>query len=129
MRTCMVLVDKGVIPASKFPAPGYPWTSYVGLGFLVFVLVGMCISGWQSSPYFWHKTTFIVVVFGIPIIVVLLIIGWFIVRKAVIEHTHGRIKAVWSDDGPTYGAGVTPDDLDVDENDPAHLNPIDPEVK
>src|SRR3954453_14616608 len=34
------LVNRGVLPASKFPAPGYPWTSYVGLAFLVFVLVG-----------------------------------------------------------------------------------------
>ena len=75
------LVNRGVLPASKFPAPGYPWTSYVGLAFLVFVLVGMCISGWQSSPYFWHKTTFIVVVIGIPIIAILLVIGWFIVRR------------------------------------------------
>ncbi len=36
----------------------------------------MAISGWQSSPYFWHKTTFLVVVFGIPIIAVMLAIGW-----------------------------------------------------
>jgi L-asparagine permease len=106
------LVNKGVIPASKFPAPGYPWTSYVGPGFLAFVLIGMAISGWQSSPYFWHKTTFIVVVIGIPILVILLIGGWFLVRKNVIAHTGGRIKAVWSDTGPTYGADVTPDDLD-----------------
>src|SRR6476661_5900986 len=81
------LVNRGVLPASKFPAPGYPWTSYAGLAFLVFVLVGMCISGWQSSPYFWHKTTFIVVVIGIPVLVVLLIIGWFVVRRGVLAHT------------------------------------------
>ena len=31
------LVNLGVIPASKFQAPGYPWTSYIGLAFLVFV--------------------------------------------------------------------------------------------
>src|SRR6476620_8822472 len=29
------LVNKGVIPASKFPAPGYPWTSWIGLAFLL----------------------------------------------------------------------------------------------
>jgi L-asparagine permease len=109
------LVNRGVIPASKFPAPGYPWTSYVGLGFLVFVLVGMAISGWQSSPYFWHKVNFIVVVIGIPIIVVLLIIGWFIVRPGVMANTQGRIKAVWSDDGPTYGRGVGIEDIDPAE--------------
>ncbi|HET9648658.1 MAG TPA: amino acid permease [Microlunatus sp.] len=110
------LVNKGVLPASRFPAPGYPWTSYVGLAFLVFVLVGMAISGWQSSPYFWHKTTFIVVVVGIPVIAVILAIGWLIVRRNVLEHTNGRIKAVWSDTGPTYGPGVDADDLDPAEN-------------
>jgi L-asparagine permease len=120
------LVNKGVIAPSKFQAPGYPWTSYLGLGFLAFVLVGMMISGWQSSPYFWHKTSFIVVVFGVPIIVGLLIGGWFIVRPKVMAHTNGRIKAVWSDDGPTY-PGLTPDELDR-QNDPG-TNPIDPEVK
>jgi L-asparagine permease len=119
------LVNRGVLPASKFPAPGYPWTSYVGLAFLLFVLVGMCISGWQSSPYFWHKTTFIVVVIGIPILAILLVIGWFIVRRNVIAHTKGRIKAVWSNDGPTY-PGLTPEEQDR-ENDPG-TNPIDPEA-
>jgi L-asparagine permease len=84
------------------------------------------ISGWQSSPYFWHKTSFIVVVFGVPIIVGLLIGGWFIVRPKVMAHTNGQILAVWSDDGPTY-PGLTPDELDR-QNDPG-TNPIDPEVK
>src|SRR6185503_18041391 len=50
------LCDKGVIPPSSFRMPGSPWTSYTGLAFLLFVIVGMAISGWQSSPYFWHKT-------------------------------------------------------------------------
>jgi L-asparagine permease len=109
------LVNLGVLPASKFPAPGYPWTSYVGLAFLVFVLVGMAISGWQSSPYFWHKISFIVVVIGIPIVVILLIIGWFIVKPGVVANTQGRIKAVWSDTGPTYGPGVGPEDIDPAE--------------
>ena len=111
------LVNKGVIPASKFPAPGYPWTSYIGLAFLLFVLVGMAISGWQSSPYFWHKTNFLVVVLGIPILVILLIIGWRVAKPGVLAHTNGRIAPVWSDSGPTYGAAVTPDSLDTDEND------------
>ena len=34
------------------------------------MIVGLAISGWQASPYFWHKTDFLVVVFGIPILVV-----------------------------------------------------------
>ncbi len=106
------LVNLGVIPKSKFQAPGYPWTSYIGLAFLALVIVGMAISGWQASPYFWHKTDFIVVVFGIPLLAICLTIGWMAVRKQVIENTGGRIKAVWSETGPTYGADVSPDDLD-----------------
>ena len=66
------LSDRGVIPASPFRMPGTPWTSYFGLAFLVLVLVGMCVSGWQASPYFWHKTNFLVVVLGIPILAIAL---------------------------------------------------------
>src|SRR6478735_4146011 len=106
------LVNLGVIPKSKFQAPGYPWTSYIGLAFLGLVLVGMAVSGWQASPYFWHKTDFIVIVFGIPLLAICLTLGWMAVRKQVIENTGGRIKAVWSETGPTYGADVTPDDLE-----------------
>ncbi len=106
------LVNLGVIPKSKFQAPGYPWTSYIGLAFLALVIVGIAISGWQASPYFWHKTGFIVVVFGIPVLAICLTIGWMAVRKEVIANTGGRLKAVWSDTGPTYGNDVTPDDLD-----------------
>src|SRR5690349_11584442 len=106
------LVNLGVIPKGKFQAPGYPYTSYIGLAFLALVVVGMAISGWQASPYFWHKTGFIVIVFGIPVLAVCLTIGWMAVRKQVIANTGGRIKAVWSETGPTYGADVSPDDLD-----------------
>ncbi len=113
------LTDRGVIPASTFPMPGHPWTSYIGLVFLGLVVVGMAISGWQASPYLSHKVTFLVVVFGIPLLAVALAIGWRLVKPAVIENTGDRLKAVWSDDGPTYGPGVTPDDLDVAEHDPA----------
>ena len=97
------LVNRGVIPASPFQAPGYPWTSYIGLAFLALVIVGMAVSGWQASPYFWHKTDFMVVVFGIPMLAIVLTIGWRAVKPQVVENTGGRIKAVWSDDGPTYG--------------------------
>ena len=113
------LTDRGVIPASTFPMPGHPWTSIIGLVFLGLVVVGMAISGWQASPYLSHKVTFLVVVFGIPILAVALAIGWRLVKPAVIENTGDRLKAVWSDDGPTYGPGVSPDDLDVAEHDPA----------
>jgi L-asparagine permease len=98
------LTDRGVIPPSTFRMPGSPYTSYIGLAFLVLVIVGMAISGWQASPYFWHKTDFLVVVLGIPIIVLLLVIGWLIVRPKVVANTRGRLAAVWSDDGLTYGS-------------------------
>lgn len=101
------LVDKGVIEKSPFQMPGSPYTSYVGLAFLVLIVVGMAVSGWQSSPYFWHKTNFIVVVIGIPIIALLLTIGWYAVRGRVNANTGGRLKAVWSDTGPTYGPRET----------------------
>jgi L-asparagine permease len=113
------LTDRGVIPPSPFPAPGSPYTSYIGLAFLALVIVGMAISGWQSSPYFSHKVNFLVVVFGIPLIAVVLALGWRIVKPKVVENTGDRLKPVWSDDGPTYGEGVSPDDLDIAEHDPA----------
>ena len=96
------LVDRGVVPNRSFQMPGSPWTSYVGLVFLGLVIVGMGISGWQSSEEFWHKTTFIVVVFGIPLIAAVLAVGWMIVKPRVIQNTGGRIGAVWSDTGPAY---------------------------
>lgn len=102
------LVNLGVIPKSPFQMPGYPITSYIGLAFLVFVLFGLAVSGWQSSPDFWHKTNFLVVVFGIPLITGLLVLGWLVVRRGVIANTGGRIKAIWSDDGPTYGPREVP---------------------
>lgn len=105
------LANRDVIPASPFPAPAYPWASYIGLGFLAFVLLGMAISGWQSSPYFWHKTGFIVVVLGIPALAAMMVIGWYIVKPNVLAHTNGRIKAVWSNNGPTYDCVVRPDEL------------------
>jgi len=118
------LTNKGVIPPSSFQAPGYPWTSYIGLAFLALVLVGMAISGWQASPFFWHKTTFLVVVLGIPILALALAIGWRAVKPAVTANTGGRLEAVWSDTGPTYGEGVDPDDLDPSAHDPS----VDPTI-
>ena len=106
------LVNRGVLQASPFQMPGHPYTSIIGLVFLGLVVVGLAVSGWQSSPYFSHKITFLVVVFGIPILAVLLALGWKLVKPAVVANTDGRLKAVWSNDGPTYGPGVDPDDLD-----------------
>jgi L-asparagine permease len=45
------LVKRGVLDPSPFPMPGSPYTSIIGLVFLVFVVVAMSISGWQASPY------------------------------------------------------------------------------
>src|SRR3954451_23878553 len=70
------LVHRGVIPAIPFQMPGHPYTSIIGLVFLGLVIVGLAVSGWQSTPYFGNKDTFLVLVFGIPIIAVLLALGW-----------------------------------------------------
>jgi len=96
------LSDRGVLPASAFRAPGTPWTSYLGLAFLVFVIVGMAISGWQASPYFWHKTGFVVVVVGIPVLLVIFELGWLIVKGRVAAHTDGRMLSRWTDSGLRY---------------------------
>jgi len=106
------LVKRGVIEKSPFQMPGSPYTSIIGLVFLALVIVGMAVSGWQSDPEFAKKTNFIVVVIGIPIIAVLLTIGWQIVKPKVVANTGNKLKAVWSNDGPTYGSDVAPDDLD-----------------
>jgi L-asparagine permease len=105
------LVDKGVLPPSPFPAPWSPWSSYIGLVFLGLVVVGLAVSGWESSPYFSHKVSFLVVVFGIPILAILLAIGWRAVKPAVVANTDGKIESVWTDEGARYGA-IDPDDLD-----------------
>ncbi|MEO6998003.1 MAG: amino acid permease, partial [Terracoccus sp.] len=112
------LVNRGVIRQSKFQMPGHPYTSIAGLVFLLLVLVGMTISGWQSSPYFWHKTNFLVVVLGIPIIAVVLAIGWFVVKPKVVANTGNQLKAVWSNDGPT-----TYDDSSADKRDDRDPDP------
>jgi L-asparagine permease len=96
------LSNRGVIPASAFQMPGYSYTSIAGLLFLALVVVGMAISGWQSSPYFWHKTDFLVVGIGIPVIALLLTIGWVLAKPKIAASVNGRLKPVWSDDGPTY---------------------------
>jgi L-asparagine permease len=96
------LSNRGVVPPSAFQMPGHPYTSIIGLVFLFSIVVGLAITGWQSSPHFWEKTTFLVVVIGIPVIALALGVGWLVVRPKVMENTSGRVKAVWSDDGPTY---------------------------
>ena len=70
----------------------------------------------MSSPYFWHKTGFIVVVIGIPVLFVLFELGWFIAKAGVVKQTGGRLKAVWSNDGPTYGSTVPADPIDPSDD-------------
>ena len=79
------LVDRGIVEKSAFQMPGPPYTSYIGLVFLCLVVLGMCVSGWQSSPNFWHKTDFLVVVICIPVLAALLAIGWAAVKPKVAE--------------------------------------------
>jgi len=141
------LTDRGVLPASTFRAPGTPWTSYLGLGFLAFVIVGMAISGWQASPYFWHKTGFVVVVIGIPVLLVIFELGWLIVKGRVAAHTDGRMLSKWTDAGLRYppresgprtesiaAIGTVQfdvhdrDDEDEDEEDGVHLGPVEVEM-
>jgi L-asparagine permease len=62
---------------------------------------------------------FLVIVFGIPILAVVLALGWRAVKPAVVANTGGRIESVWTNDGPRYGGDVGPDDLDVAEHDPS----------
>ncbi|AKU17416.1 amino acid permease [Luteipulveratus mongoliensis] len=109
------LSDKGVIPPSPFRTPGSPWTSYLGLAFLVLVVVGMAISGWQSSPYFSHKISFIVVVIGIPLIAIVLELGWLVVRPKVVANTGDRLGSVWTDTGPRYPVGAPSTATEEDE--------------
>ncbi|GAA1072865.1 amino acid permease [Tsukamurella spumae] len=95
------LSDAGVVSTSPFRAPLAPFMSYVGLAFLLLVIVGMAYSGWKGAPEFWDKTNFIVVVIGIPVFVVVLVAGWFAVKPAVVEHTGGDLAPSWSlDDAP-----------------------------
>ncbi|WP_138733350.1 amino acid permease [Modestobacter excelsi] len=105
-----MLSNRGVVPPSPFQMPGHPYTSIIGLVFLFSIIIGLVITGWQSSPHFWEKTTFLVVVFGIPVIALALLAGWMVVRPKVIENTGGRTKAVWSKDGPTYPPPERSDD-------------------
>lgn len=109
------LTDKGVIPPSPFQMPGSPYTSIIGLVFLGLVIVGLAVSGWESSPYFSHKISFLVVVFGIPILAILLAIGWRFVKPRVVANTGNRIESVWTDDGPRYGPALGAEDLDPAE--------------
>lgn len=95
------LVNLGILQESPFPMPGYPYTGYAGLAFLMLVVIGMGISGWQSSPSFWHKTDFIVVVIGIPVFFLILGIGWVLAKPGVLKVTGGNLQPAWSANDPT----------------------------
>jgi hypothetical protein len=57
---------------------------------------------------------------------VVLQLGWMIVRPKVVANTGDRLKAVWSDTGPTYGTRLI--DLEDEPIDPLLLPPIDPDL-
>jgi L-asparagine permease len=103
------LSDHGVVPPSSFQAPGSPYTSIVGLTFIGLVLIGMGVSGWQSAPDFWHKTDFLVVVLGLPVIALVLTVGWRLARRRVLADTHGRLGSLWTLDGPRYADSGVPE--------------------
>ena len=86
------LVNRGVIPKSPFQAPGYPYTSIIGLLFLVAVIIGLAISGWLSDD----KIDFYVVVVGIPVIATVIIGGWYLIRGNVSNHTGGKLGPAWT---------------------------------
>ncbi|TWS25132.1 amino acid permease [Tsukamurella sputi] len=89
------LSDAGIVTKSPFRAPLAPYMSYVGLGFLFLVLVGMAYSGSKADGGFFDKTNLVVVVLGIPAFVAIIVIGWFAVKSRVIEHTGGDIAPTW----------------------------------
>ena len=102
------LSDHGVVPPSSFRAPGSPYTSIIGLVFIFLVLLGMAVSGWQEAPGFWHKTDFIVVVLGLPVIAIVLTVGWRVVRPRVLADTNGQLGSRWTLNGPRYGESNVP---------------------
>ena len=113
------LSDRGVIPPSTFQAPGSPYTSYIGLAFLVLVVIGMAISGWQSRrrtsgtrPTSWSSSS------GSRSSSRSSRSAGGSCRPKVVANTGDRLKAVWADDGPTYGPRVAanPDAIDGGES-------------
>jgi L-asparagine permease len=70
----------GLMQRPAFRLPGAPYTNYVTLAFLITVLVMTWFNGETGK----------IVVSGIPVIVALLVIGWFAARKRVYEiRKHG----------------------------------------
>jgi L-asparagine permease len=90
------LANRGVVPMSKFRMPGYPYTGILSIAFLLLVAVGLAYSGWLSSPSFWHKSDFIVVVIGLPAAAAVLGAAWLLVRAKVAAQTGGSLGPVWS---------------------------------
>lgn len=70
--------QRGELERPKFRLPGAPYTNYVTLGFLLLVLV-MTWFNTDDDGYPIGK----VIVGGIPVIVLLLVGGWFLVRGNV----------------------------------------------
>ena len=109
------------------PGAGSPTRATSGSSFLALVLIGLTISGWPASPDFLHKTSFLVVVFGIPLLASRWPSAGAWSARGSCANTGGRLESVWTLDGPRYGSDVTPDALDRDKQDdtrpPADASP------
>ena len=64
---------RGEMSRPKYRLPGAPYTNYVTLGFLLLVL---------GLSYF-NGSTGRILIYGLPVIAALLVLGWFAVRKRV----------------------------------------------
>lgn len=78
----MVKASKaGLIERPQFRLPGAPYTNYLTVAFLLFVLA----MTWQTGGHDGGLPTGKIVVGCIPLILLALVVGWFAVRKRVLE--------------------------------------------
>jgi len=116
------LSQAGVVARSRFEMPGSPYTSWLGLIALAVILVLLAASGWNSSPDFWRKTNFLIVIIGIPAVALIFAIGWLIVKQKVVAYTGGRMQSLWTVDGPRYRDEEDADDRGRPTGAPASSN-------
>jgi L-asparagine permease len=68
--------QRGLVERPEFRMPGAPYSNYLTVAFLLFVLV---MTYWNGKTGPW------IIEYGLPAIIVLLIGGWFLVRKQVAQ--------------------------------------------
>lgn len=78
-------VRRGELDRPAYRLPGAPFTNYLTLGFLLFVLVLSWFNGETGH----------IVIYGLPVIAAMLVAGWFAVRR--------RVRAVAADRAATAG--------------------------